>query len=401
MVPGTSRARDSGLPVIATSRGGDRVSRNRAPAVGAGNSTVGSRFLADVRADLAETILARGGLPAAVGAVNRALYGAYPCRVISISVLHPDIRAAVDGWALEADDLAAIDAWRNAVDEQQVLRLVPGGVAVPMLHHGQLLGVIRAEVEVSCLIDCEQALRAIGAECARLIHIAALGRARTDSECRAARLVERTRIAQDLHDSVGQLITGLGLRLSEVAGHATESAVGEHLSELLEITKRAQSELRDAIDGMLFSPSVPDHLVAALAALCDQFERTTGIAAALVVRGTPDHVGGEKETAVYRVAQEALVNIDRHSGATMVRIELAFDVDAVTMTVEDNGVGIVGSGPLAKPGHFGIAAMQRRLEDVGGRLIMADAVPHGMRVQAVLFGRRRTAYATDSSGDRR
>src|SRR5688500_5388285 len=103
-----------------------------------------------------------------------------------------------------------------------------------------------------------------------------------------------------------------------------------------------------------------------------------------VVRGTVVHMGASKEDALFRVAHEALVNIERHARASLATVQLTYGDDALSLSLRDDGVGLGHRDPFGRSGHFGIRAMQRRLEDAGGELRVTNAAPRGVLVEAVL-----------------
>ena len=184
----------------------------------------------------------------------------------------------------------------------------------------------------------------------------------------AGQEAERLRIAQELHDQVGQELTAVLLLLSRVLTRAPEqltSAVLEVQSAVrasLDDLRRIAIELRpEALDDL--------GLESALAVLCDRFAQRSGVEVAFQIAPPLPDLSPQTELVVYRVAQEALTNVARHSGSD--RAELSFQAHdgQVVLTVRDHGTGLEG-GPA--PGS-GMRGMRERAELVGGALEIHDA----------------------------
>jgi two-component system sensor histidine kinase UhpB len=190
-----------------------------------------------------------------------------------------------------------------------------------------------------------------------------------------AQEAERQRIARELHDEVGQVLTGVVLELAHAARSADEDgatqivAAREAVRRSLDDVRRIARELR---------PEVLDDLglQSALRSLC------TAAAAhdALHIERRFDlrhPVSPEVELAVYRVAQESLTNIRRHAHASEVLVALGNVDGGLRLVVRDNGGGIAEQSDFGA----GIAGMQERALHVGGRLTVASASAGGTEVR--------------------
>ena len=174
---------------------------------------------------------------------------------------------------------------------------------------------------------------------------------------------ERLRIALELHDQVGQELTAVLLGLARVRGMLDESLRGdvediqEAVRASLEDVRRIALELRpEALDDL--------GLVSALAVLCERFAQRTGIQVGQQLDEHLPELGHEEELVVYRVAQEALTNIARHSGADHAELRLSVRDRALVVTVSDDGQGIRAGG---EPGT-GIRGMRERAALIGATL---------------------------------
>jgi signal transduction histidine kinase len=184
---------------------------------------------------------------------------------------------------------------------------------------------------------------------------------------------ERGRIARELHDEVGQALTGLILGL--------EALPDDRARALKELARYTLAEVRRlALD---LRPSVLDHLglEAALERYVREFSARTGIAVDLSYHLTRP-LSRELETVVYRVVQEALTNVARHSGSPRAAVGVLEVEGEVRVFVEDEGRGFDPQG--VGPGHQGLWGMRERVELSGGRLVVESAPGEGTRVQARL-----------------
>jgi two-component system sensor histidine kinase UhpB len=168
-----------------------------------------------------------------------------------------------------------------------------------------------------------------------------LERERRDSALRelAAQERERLRIASELHDEVGQMLTAIALR----AERAAEDADAADRRALLEISETALSGLEDVRRiARELRPELLDDLglVNAVVALCGRVDRQRGIRVRRQLDWSLPKLAPEVELVIYRVAQEALTNVLRHAAATEVLVELRRDESHVVLEVADNGRGL-------------------------------------------------------------
>ena len=168
-----------------------------------------------------------------------------------------------------------------------------------------------------------------------------LERERRDSALRelAAQERERLRIARELHDEVGQMLTAIALRAERAADDAAPADRGA----LHEISRTALGSLDDVRRiARELRPEVLDDLglVNAVVALCGRVDSQPGIRVRRELDWSLPTLAPEKELVIYRVAQEALTNVLRHAAATEVVVELRRDEQSVVLEVVDNGRGL-------------------------------------------------------------
>ncbi|HTY58952.1 MAG TPA: PAS domain-containing sensor histidine kinase, partial [Bacteroidota bacterium] len=195
---------------------------------------------------------------------------------------------------------------------------------------------------------------------------------------------ERHRISRELHDDLGQRLTGLKLKLvvleDEIAGISPGNAgalggITREIDAMMTDVKRIASNLRPA--------ELDDFgLVSALNFLCRDFQKMCGIRVTFQ-QGAPRQCGKDVEIALYRIAQEALANVARHSGAHNVTVRLTHAGGDVGLLVEDDGRGFDAAGVRAKqrPNQgLGLISMKERAQMFGGSLYLTSAQGQGTRI---------------------
>lgn len=182
-----------------------------------------------------------------------------------------------------------------------------------------------------------------------------------------AQEAERRRIASGLHDEVGQVLTGVLLRLED---DETKAAVRQALEEVRRIARELRPEMLEQLG-----------LVSALTELSRKFADSSGIRVERrFATGLPP-LSDDSELAVYRVAQESLTNIARHADASHVEIALHPGPDSVVLRVVDDGRGIPTPDPFALNGHGGLRGMRERALLVGGALAVKRGSEGGVEVR--------------------
>jgi two-component system sensor histidine kinase UhpB len=187
---------------------------------------------------------------------------------------------------------------------------------------------------------------------------------------------ERRRLARDLHDEVNQALTAILLRLEALAQETPPERAPE-LIELKRLVNQAMEELLN-LARQLRPSALDDHgLVAALETQLKRFSARTGVEARLDTGGDPDQVAEVVQTAIYRVAQEALTNVTRHAGATIVELVVAQTNGEVELRVSDDGRGF---DPAVRGHGLGLVGMAERARLVGGELDVRSAPGGGTTI---------------------
>ncbi|MEE4311619.1 MAG: PAS domain S-box protein [candidate division KSB1 bacterium] len=196
---------------------------------------------------------------------------------------------------------------------------------------------------------------------------------------------ERTLIAREIHDELGQALTALKMELHMVKKKLPQDEPYmaqriQPMSELIESTirsvKRISAELR---------PTLLDDLglSAAIEWQTDEFMRRTGIDCRLTIKPPDIVLDKEKSTAIFRIFQETLTNVVRHANATKIVISLIRNEQSIKLRVNDNGVGIEGD-VRKKLQSFGILGMQERAYFLGGELKIKSAKNKGTTITVII-----------------
>lgn len=198
---------------------------------------------------------------------------------------------------------------------------------------------------------------------------------------------ERAGFARDLHDQVSGTLTALrseldGLR-KRLDAHPDLVKRIQSMDSLIESAMNATISMARAL-----RPSMLDHGVfPALEWQAHEFEERTGTACRVSCNDEEAMLDIEQSTALYRIFQEALTNVVKHSRASRVDVELFINASIVTLEVRDNGVGLE-AGALAKPTSFGIRGMMERVRALGGWLDFSGPPGQGATVMISIPRRR-------------
>jgi signal transduction histidine kinase len=184
---------------------------------------------------------------------------------------------------------------------------------------------------------------------------------------------ERQQVAQDLHDGLGQLLAGALITMNSLAAQQPELAPATASVE--EVIREAVQEVRRISHGL--RPAILDELgpEAAIRTMVGQMPTEWNERITFSTKGERRRLDDRVETALYRIAQEALTNITRHSNAAHVRLELAYGAGSVRLDVQDDGVGMDRNAD-----GFGITSMRERAALVGGSFMLHAAPGRGVKL---------------------
>jgi signal transduction histidine kinase len=190
---------------------------------------------------------------------------------------------------------------------------------------------------------------------------------------------ERRRIGRDLHDEAGQTLAFLRLQLEMIERDAPER-LRPRLSAVRELAGRTTVELRRIVAAL--SPSVLERLglPTALRLLIKRFRYSHGAQTRYRASLSSERLPRAEQEVIYRVAQECLQNVAKHSAATRVNVSLRSTDKRIRLSVRDNGAGFCADQALSKPKSFGLAGMRERALLLGGMLQVSSAPGKGTEV---------------------
>jgi signal transduction histidine kinase len=191
------------------------------------------------------------------------------------------------------------------------------------------------------------------------------------------RETERSHVAREMHDSMGNALTSLKLDLARISRRLSTPPDDQTRAEIVERLKSASDLLDQTIDQVKaisteLRPGVLDKfgLAAAIEWQCQEFERRTGILCVCDLPATPLMLIPDHAIAFFRILQESLTNIARHADAQHVKVALGLDGPDVTLSVEDDGRGI-SNEEITRPDSLGLLGMRERMESLGGKFAIA------------------------------
>jgi len=256
------------------------------------------------------------------------------------------------------------------------------------LHHGlstigSVVGpVLGAAVSVGVVLGLEAVVRESQA---RLAVIEELRRTRADladAESDRVRAQERERLAREIHDTLAQGFSSIGLLLRAADRSMTDGdlpAARGHLAVAQEAVGENLAEARRVVRALAPPALDSANLVGALERLAARTCAESGLDVTVVVSGEARELPAPVETALLRISQSALANVVQHAHAGQARLTVTFHDDAVALDVVDDGVGFDPAraaehhdrGPSS--GGFGLVAMRSRVAELGGTLVVESA----------------------------
>jgi signal transduction histidine kinase len=198
---------------------------------------------------------------------------------------------------------------------------------------------------------------------------------------------ERAHIAREIHDELGQVLTGLKMEVTWLAKRLKDKPLIEKTDTMCSLIDSTVQTVRKIATGL--RPEMLDDmgLVAAVGWQAKEFQKRTGIRCRTKLPPETTKLDIDVSTTMFRIFQEILTNVARHSRATRVDIDLAFGEEQATLEVTDNGVGIQDSELHAKK-SLGLLGMQERALLFGGDVRISGSPGHGTRVSVTIPTRK-------------
>jgi PAS domain S-box-containing protein len=196
---------------------------------------------------------------------------------------------------------------------------------------------------------------------------------------------ERTNIARDIHDELGQALTVLKMDTFWLTKH-----VPKNYEEILDKAKKMSGLIDATIQSVKkiateLRPGLLDDLglASAIEWQAEEFQKSTGIKCELIVMISDISLGKDLSTAIFRIVQEALTNVARHAEATKVTVKLEEKDGQLVLTVRDNGIGIT-EDEISKAGKFGLVGIRERVLALGGEMRISGIHEKGTTMNVIL-----------------
>ena len=209
--------------------------------------------------------------------------------------------------------------------------------------------------------------------------------ARKESELQfRAGLTERTRLAQELHDTLEQTLTGIRLQIDLVKKHfETKPETARHHLMLADgLMRQSQLDVRRSVWGLRIRAEEQFNLFQAIKTSAAQMATDTGLTVQTIQTGEARTLPEVIEENLLRISQEAMTNVVKHSGARNVGLELSFLPGTIRLEIRDDGAGFEPDrcqGP--QDGHFGLQGMRERTERMGGQLRLVTEPGRGTTIR--------------------
>ncbi len=321
----------------------------------------------------------------------------------SEDVAAANLRSLHDTRGFIIDDVADTTPEIQAACSREAMG-VRSCIRVPLTTGGQLLGALSVYSDTPHAYDLEHldVAREIADSLATAIRQAELfdevqaGRERLSDVSRRlirAEEEERRRIAGELHDEIGQALTALKLNLRAAVRAVGTTSTKNRLEESIALVERTIDQVRDL--SLDLRPALLDDLglVSALRSYIGKMGQWSGIKASFAADPSLDRLDPETETACYRIAQEALTNVARHSGAVRVSVVLEKSDCEIRLIIRDDGRGFDVSAATARAASgssLGLLGMRERASLLRGQFAIASDLGSGTEVRATLPVRRST-----------
>lgn len=261
----------------------------------------------------------------------------------------------------------------------------------------EITGILSSGEDITDRIEYEKALERYQGKLEQLVQRRTKELERTNNQLIAvtkklaeAENIERQRVARELHDLIGQNLTALGLNLNIMKAGLTgkePEALESRISDSLSLVEETTVNIRDVM-ARLRPPVLDDYgLFTAVNWFSEQFRERTGVNVDVVGEELIPRLDMHVETALFRIVQEALNNVVKHSGATSVTIVLKHNGKGTMLTIEDNGIGFDKEkvARSKRSGKWGLTNISERAISVGGNCRIESVPGSGTRIIVEVF----------------
>ncbi|GAB4513344.1 MAG: hypothetical protein Kow0047_24920 [Anaerolineae bacterium] len=312
-------------------------------------------------------------------------------------ILSHDLRVGegITGWVAATGQTLRLDDVRQDPRYYPMRPDIRSELCVPLKAGDRIIGVLNVETTrpAAYTASDQYVLETIAAQIAVAIensrYVRQLQQQADEMRALAIRLaqaeeMERRRLARELHDRVGQDLTALSINLNLTRGlipAELQPLVADRIDESMELAEHIANTVRDVMSDL--RPAILDDygLLPTLRWTAERFSKRTGVRATVEGSELSERLPPEVETALFRIAQEALTNVARHAQASRVTITLETGRERVRLRVADDGVGFEPT-QIDRQGrpHWGIRTMRERALAIGGEVHVQSEPGKGTQV---------------------
>lgn len=269
-------------------------------------------------------------------------------------------------------------AWRGRA---RAVTLPDGPLSLPMRVGNRVVGMLRVK-PAELTAEQRTFIDALARGLAEVAYRGALRDAVEEGARERAVAADRERMADDLHDTAGQVFVAIGLLARRQASSLDEtSPEAKTLLRLADLADGGKWEIQQAVRALSFVPAPRRGFVPSVRALAASVHTDSGIHVVVDVVGEPVRLDPKVERALYRVFHQAVSNAWRHAQCRTVQVTIRYTDDGVCLSVRDDGIGMAVSAQDDRA-HMGLAAMRRAMADVGGTVEVCNTDPTGVLVDA-------------------
>jgi signal transduction histidine kinase len=202
-----------------------------------------------------------------------------------------------------------------------------------------------------------------------------------EEQQRGAIVEERTRFAREIHDTLAQGFTGIMMQLNAAEQRLpADSEAREYVSKARELARESLDQARRSVSALRMGVLADSTLLEAIEQIGRQLTAESKVNFETSLEGAPYPLSEPREANLLRIAQEALTNAVRHSGADHIRVRLAYQASSTALEVEDNGGGMGD----ATGGGFGVDGIRERVRQIGGQIDIRTQSGRGTRVIVIV-----------------
>jgi len=202
-------------------------------------------------------------------------------------------------------------------------------------------------------------------------------------------LGERSRIARELHDTLIQGFSGVTMEMQALSGRLPKAGDRGALEEIILDAGNCLREARRSVAGLRGAREPNSGLAAAIAQAARHITETKDVRLSLKTLQSPGNIGADAEYNLLRIAQEAVTNSVKHSGARNIEVSLRCASDSVCLSVKDDGAGFPAEhNGFAQFGHYGLIGMKERASHIGAQLEVESSPGRGTTVSVALPARK-------------